>query len=273
MTTIVLSIAADMTTPRRSWRRPRSPSGFGSRTIGFRSAGCSRAASCACGARSAGHACASAWPGLRGGRPPPRRAPRLRVFGGGLLGRRFRGRLLGGGLRGDGLLGRRLRGGSLLGRFPASATTSSAASSSAGASSAGRLLDLCHDLGFGSSAGSPPGQLGLGLGTRLGGRSTPPRSPPCLVVLLLVLLFLSAILGLPSLTLVPDRQDPGDLAFCGPDARRVLERAGRRLETQVEAPGGSRSSSSSSSLVMVQFLVFMLPCYRTAPLRASRTSS
>ena len=33
LTTIVLSIALETTTPRRSWRRPRSPSGFGSRVI------------------------------------------------------------------------------------------------------------------------------------------------------------------------------------------------------------------------------------------------
>ena len=34
--------ALETTTPRRSWRRPRSPAGFGSRTIGFRFFGCSR---------------------------------------------------------------------------------------------------------------------------------------------------------------------------------------------------------------------------------------
>ena len=38
LTTIVLSIALETTTPRRSWRRPRSWSGFGWRTIGLRSA-------------------------------------------------------------------------------------------------------------------------------------------------------------------------------------------------------------------------------------------
>jgi hypothetical protein len=32
-----LSIASETTTPRRSWRRPRSCSGFGSRVIGLRS--------------------------------------------------------------------------------------------------------------------------------------------------------------------------------------------------------------------------------------------
>jgi len=32
-----LSIALETTTPRRSWRRPRSPSGFGRRVMGFRS--------------------------------------------------------------------------------------------------------------------------------------------------------------------------------------------------------------------------------------------
>src|SRR5438309_7697072 len=42
LTTIVLSIALETTTPRRSWRRPRSPSGFGSRTIGLRFFGRSR---------------------------------------------------------------------------------------------------------------------------------------------------------------------------------------------------------------------------------------
>src|SRR5205807_6969016 len=36
LTTIVLSIALETTTPRRSWRRPRSWSGFGARTIGLR---------------------------------------------------------------------------------------------------------------------------------------------------------------------------------------------------------------------------------------------
>jgi hypothetical protein len=35
-TTIVLSIALETTTPRRSWRRPRSWSGFGRRVIGLR---------------------------------------------------------------------------------------------------------------------------------------------------------------------------------------------------------------------------------------------
>src|SRR5581483_11104767 len=37
LTTIVLSIASETTTPRRSWRRPRSPSSFGRRVIGLRS--------------------------------------------------------------------------------------------------------------------------------------------------------------------------------------------------------------------------------------------
>src|SRR5581483_3437452 len=37
LTTMVLSIALETTTPRRSWRRPRSCSGFGSRLIGLRS--------------------------------------------------------------------------------------------------------------------------------------------------------------------------------------------------------------------------------------------
>jgi hypothetical protein len=41
-TTIVLSIAAETTTPRRCWSRPRSPSGFGSRMIGLRVAAGSR---------------------------------------------------------------------------------------------------------------------------------------------------------------------------------------------------------------------------------------
>src|SRR4029079_3722997 len=35
LTTIVLSIASETTTPRRSWRRPRSDSGFGTRVIGL----------------------------------------------------------------------------------------------------------------------------------------------------------------------------------------------------------------------------------------------
>src|SRR4029450_8380100 len=35
LTTIVLSIALETTTPRRSWRRPRSWSGFGWAAIGF----------------------------------------------------------------------------------------------------------------------------------------------------------------------------------------------------------------------------------------------
>src|SRR6476646_2344485 len=42
LTTIVLSIASETTVPRRSWLRPRSCSGFSSRTIGRRSAGRSR---------------------------------------------------------------------------------------------------------------------------------------------------------------------------------------------------------------------------------------
>src|SRR3954453_8450606 len=37
LTTIVLAMALETTTPRRSWRRPRSWSGFGWRTIGLRS--------------------------------------------------------------------------------------------------------------------------------------------------------------------------------------------------------------------------------------------
>src|SRR5947207_1470585 len=42
LTTIVLSIASETTTPRRSWLRPRSCSGFSSRTIGLRVAARSR---------------------------------------------------------------------------------------------------------------------------------------------------------------------------------------------------------------------------------------
>src|SRR6185436_15114991 len=41
-TTIVLSIAAETTTPRRCWERPRSDSGFGRRVIGLRVAAGSR---------------------------------------------------------------------------------------------------------------------------------------------------------------------------------------------------------------------------------------
>src|SRR5205085_2134993 len=42
LTTIVLSIASETTTPRRSWRRPRSCSGFSSRELGRRSLGLGR---------------------------------------------------------------------------------------------------------------------------------------------------------------------------------------------------------------------------------------
>src|SRR6266576_1024279 len=41
-TTIVLSIALETTTPRRSWRRPRSWTGFATRVIGVRPSGFSR---------------------------------------------------------------------------------------------------------------------------------------------------------------------------------------------------------------------------------------
>src|SRR6266581_610118 len=42
LTTIVLSPVSETTTPRRSWRRPSSLSGFGRRTIALRVAGFSR---------------------------------------------------------------------------------------------------------------------------------------------------------------------------------------------------------------------------------------
>src|SRR6478735_7486515 len=42
LTTIVLSIASETTVPRRSWLRPRSCSGFSSRTIGLRSVALTR---------------------------------------------------------------------------------------------------------------------------------------------------------------------------------------------------------------------------------------
>ena len=54
LTTIVLSIASETTVPWRSWRRPRSCSGFSSRTIGLRSAGFSRFGLVRCGAARAG---------------------------------------------------------------------------------------------------------------------------------------------------------------------------------------------------------------------------
>src|SRR4029078_5232412 len=41
-TTIVLSIALETTTPRGSWRRPRSRTGLGTRVIGLRLSGFSR---------------------------------------------------------------------------------------------------------------------------------------------------------------------------------------------------------------------------------------
>src|SRR5438067_8393520 len=49
LTTIVLSIASETTTPRRSWRRPRSCSGFSSREIGLRVVARSRVGRVFCG--------------------------------------------------------------------------------------------------------------------------------------------------------------------------------------------------------------------------------
>ena len=53
-TTIVLSIALETTVPWRSVARPRSFSGFSSRTIGLRSAGFSRRGLVFCGRRARG---------------------------------------------------------------------------------------------------------------------------------------------------------------------------------------------------------------------------
>ena len=49
LTTIVFSIASETTVPWRSWRRPRSCSGFSSRTIGFRSVDATRFGRVRCG--------------------------------------------------------------------------------------------------------------------------------------------------------------------------------------------------------------------------------
>src|SRR5881392_1524316 len=57
---IVLSIALETTTPRRSCRRPRSESGFGSRLIGLRSPDAHGEPSGADAAPHVGGACASA---------------------------------------------------------------------------------------------------------------------------------------------------------------------------------------------------------------------
>src|SRR6478735_1226003 len=54
LTTIVLSIASETTVPSRSWLRPRSCSGFGRRTIGFRSAAFARVGRVFCGRRVRG---------------------------------------------------------------------------------------------------------------------------------------------------------------------------------------------------------------------------
>ncbi len=99
MTTIVLSIALETTTPRRSWRRPRSCSGFGTRTIGLRSALGAARRRVFGDAQTARQALALL---LRLGLRRGRRFLHTRFLGGRLLGGRLclRNRLLGGRLLG-----------------------------------------------------------------------------------------------------------------------------------------------------------------------------
>ena len=175
-TTIVLSALADTTVPWRSWRRPRSCSGFGRRVIGFRSAACRASASSSFGrservagassSASAQGRCRSG--GLGGassagprGAPPRRQALGRRLFGGRprppqpsapaprLAGSRRSGSGLGVGLLGCGLLGQ------------GSASALPRLGSASAPASAPRLV---VDLGFGrgsTASGTAPRRLGV----------------------------------------------------------------------------------------------------------------
>ena len=223
---MVLSGAAETTVPCRSWRRPRSCSGFGSRVIGLRSADGTRCGlvffgrsergrrfflcfgwETAAGVASAGASSGAVPPRAR--RPPPLRRAAHSLGGGlgvGLCGQRL------GLVRRHGL-GFRLR---LGGRFG--------------------LLDLGHLVGLGRGLldlwlrlGLCGGNLDLGL---LGVASSAGSSGVSSISFTFSVS--SGISLLSSVALVLDGQDAGDLALGMAQACAVLEHAGRRLEVQVE---------------------------------------
>ena len=136
LTTIVLSIAAETTTPRRSWRRPRSCSGFGSRVDRLALAGFARrlrrfgAASrrrFGFGAQPCGFAAAASAALAR---------PRLRLSGSCGLRRRPRRRRLASGASSSRLLGRGRSAGASRGASARSPTRRLSVSSSGVFSSA-----------------------------------------------------------------------------------------------------------------------------------------
>ena len=264
LTTIVLSIASETTTPRRSWRRPRSCSGFGWRTIGLRSrrllahglralaalgarqalalllrlrAASAAGASASLGrgaprrqaSSAAGLAAAASAAGSSAGAPRPRAprrpAPRRQARGAGSSARRQAPlrpapRRPAPPLRRAPRLRRppRPRLGRLLSRrlpprparLPAPRPAGSPASVTASVSSASPRRRLLRRSGVASvSSSSSVGLFVLFVSHSLA------LSPPCFAF-------------------VSNGQDPRDLALRELEARRVLERAGRRLEAQVE---------------------------------------
>ena len=190
LTTIVLSPLSETTTPRRSWRRPSSDSGFARRTIGLRSAGFSRS----------GLECL--WRSERGRRffagfgGAARRCGRL---GGGRFGRRRLGR--GASAAGSSAAGSSAGSASAAGSSAAASSaaaprlgaaprrgSSAAGSSAAGSSAAGssaaaprprapRQLPRARRCLGGRLGGGSSAARALGLGHRLLGGSAPRRRP------------------------------------------------------------------------------------------------
>src|SRR5262245_49593246 len=247
-TTIVLSIAAETTTPRRCWSRPRSPSGLGSRVIGLRCAGFSRAGfECLCrwergrrllfffGPRCGAVGCSAAASSVAGSAsaavPATGSSSACSAATGSSAGTSS---ATGSAAAGSSATGSSGAGssagassatGSGAASGSASSTTASASAGSAGVSSA----FLRARFGFASAASGAAASGSTFLRVRFGFSSTGVSSA---VSSVFSVFFSSATRYF--LALVADGQDAGDLALRQSESRRVLERTRRRLEAQVE---------------------------------------
>ena len=217
LTTIVLSPLSETTTPRRSWRRPSSASGFGRADdrLARRSPACARASS-ACGARARGRrlrfffGCPETAARAAASAAPRRQAPRRQRLGSGL--------------------GRRAPRRPPRRQAPSAAAGSSAAGSSAAASGSAAAPPRPRP-----PAQRPRAPAASGSGCSLGLGRPPPRParwsrPWSSSSAISALCLLSPALRCSLL----DGQDAGDLAPGPAAAGCVLERAGRRLEAEVE---------------------------------------
>src|SRR6266540_5898387 len=236
-TMIVLSAALETTTPRRSWRRPRSASAFGTREIGLRSAGrsrrglgrCRRCARGTCfrfgffsetgaGTASAGASAVSA--SVAGASSATSTGTSGTASSAGAFGS--------GSASATGSGAGSSAGGSATG----SSTGVSAASSSTGGSTFFGAAFFA--AGFFSAAGFFAAGLRFGFSSAFGVSAATASGVSSSFFFRVVFFFSSATLSRLCFALDTHGEDARDLSLRQPQPRAVLERARRRLEAQVE---------------------------------------